>query len=395
MNICVCAPSYVPSETYIRDHINRLPGNVTALIGEFPDYQIGGRLVVPPAYRLLTRFPRRLPAWVVQRARAAVNRSVVAAFKKLRTEVVLAEFGTHAIAFLEPCRLAGVPLIVHFHGNDIYSGPALAPYKTEYNRLFRDAAAMVVVSRDMFERAKRLAGSEDRIVYNSCGVDVEQFVPTDPSRNSPLFVGVGRFVNKKAPYLTITAFAETLRACPQAKLVLVGDGPLLDCCEQLSRALGIAGSVTFPGIVDHAAVRRLLTTARAFVQHSVTAANGDSEGTPVAVLEAAATALPVVSTQHGGIQDAVVQGKTGFLVAERDIHGMAQYMIRLANDPEEAAAIGRRARQHIVENFSMSSSIRNLSLILQEAAKQHRRKQAGKIGGGVQTSASESQAPGS
>jgi len=370
VNICVCTQSTdAPSETFIRDHINRLSGNVTPVVGEFPDYQIGGRLVVPPAYRLAIRFPRRLPVWAVQRAGAAANHSLVAAFKKLQTEVVLVEYGTHAIAFLDPCRLASVPLVVHFHGYDIYSEPVLARYKTEYGRLFRDAAAMVVVSHDMFEHVKRLTGSGDRIVYNSCGVDVEQFVPTDPSRNSPLFVGVGRFVDKKAPYLTVTAFAETLRACPQARLILVGDGPLVDCCRQLSRALGIADSVTFPGTLDHAAVQRLLTTARAFVQHSVTATNGDSEGTPVAVLEAAATALPVVSTRHGGIKDVVVHGETGFLVAERDVHGMAQYMMRLANDPEEAAAIGRQARQRIVESFSMSSSINHLYQVLREAAK--------------------------
>jgi glycosyltransferase involved in cell wall biosynthesis len=299
---------------------------------------------------------------------------LAAVFNKLETDVVLAEFGEHAVAFLEPCRLARVPLVVHFHGYDIYSQPVLVRNEPGYERLFREVAAMVVVSRDMLERMKRLTGSEDRIILNSCGVDVEQFMPTDPAKNPPLFVGVGRFVDKKAPYLTIVAFAETMRACPEAKLILAGDGPLLDCCKQLAQALGVAHSVTFLGTVDHATVRGVLKKARAFVQHSVTAINGDSEGTPVAVLEAAATALPVVSTRHGGIVDAVIHGETGFLVDERDIHGMAQHMTRLGNDPEVAANMGRRARQHIVENYSMRSSINGLSRILSDAVRQYRLK---------------------
>jgi glycosyltransferase involved in cell wall biosynthesis len=99
---------------------------------------------------------------------------------------------------------------------------------------------------------------------------------------------------------------------------------------------------------------------RAFVLHSVTTSEDDVEGTPVAVLEAGAASLPVVSTRHAGIKDVVIHGETGFLVDEGDVQGMACYMVELARDPGLAARLGQRAREHVCENFSMEKSLTTL-----------------------------------
>jgi glycosyltransferase involved in cell wall biosynthesis len=107
--------------------------------------------------------------------------------------------------------------------------------------------------------------------------------------------------------------------------------------------------------------------ARAFVQHSVTASHGDSEGTPVAILEAGAIGLPVVSTRHGGIKDVVVEGQTGFLVEEGDVQGMAERMLCLARDASLAERLGCNARNRICAEFSMENSIDNLSRIMKNA----------------------------
>ena len=87
----------------------------------------------------------------------------------------------------------------------------------------------------------------------------------------------------------------------------------------------------------------------------------------MAVLEADAAGLPVVGTYHAGIQDVVPHGDTGFWVEEGDIEVMAAYMIRLANDSGLAAALGRRAREHICANFSMDQSIRVLWQTIERA----------------------------
>jgi glycosyltransferase involved in cell wall biosynthesis len=105
--------------------------------------------------------------------------------------------------------------------------------------------------------------------------------------------------------------------------------------------------------------------ARCVVQHSVVAPSGDSEGTPLTILEAGATGLPVVSTRHAGIPDVVIEGATGFLVDEHDEESMAQHMIRLAQDPDLAGVMGRAARAHIQKNFSKARRLASLWAIIE------------------------------
>ena len=87
------------------------------------------------------------------------------------------------------------------------------------------------------------------------------------------------------------------------------DGPLMSECRRLAQVLGIEQSVTFLGAQAPAVVREEMRSVRCFVQHSVEAASGDCEGTPVAIIEAGATGLPVVATRHGGIPDVVIEGR--------------------------------------------------------------------------------------
>jgi glycosyltransferase involved in cell wall biosynthesis len=164
--------------------------------------------------------------------------------------------------------------------------------------------------------------------------------------------------------LTLLAFAEVVRECPDARLTMIGDGPLWEACKQMARAMGIAEAVEFPGPRPPADVAKVLRGARAFVQHSLRPTHGDSEGTPVAVLEAGAAGLPVVATRHGGIVDVVVEDATGFLVDEGDVAGMARHMARLAAEPALAGAIGAKAREHISAHFSLEKTIDRLWRIL-------------------------------
>ena len=139
-------------------------------------------------------------------------------------------------------------------------------------------------------------------------------------------MAAGRFVDKKAPHLTLLAFRKVLEHFPDAELVIVGDGPLLPVCRDLVRYYRMDANVTLPGVVTPGEVCEQFSHCAAFVQHSVTGRNGDMEGTPVAVLEAAAAGLPVIATRHAGIPDVVCHGQTGLLVDEHDVDGMATAM---------------------------------------------------------------------
>jgi len=182
-------------------------------------------------------------------------------------------------------------------------------------------------------------------------------------------LAVGRFVDKKAPQLTLLAFRRVLDRVPEARLTMMGDGPLWECCLRLCHAMGIADAVRLPGAVPHDQVAEAMGQVRAFVQHSVRTFQNEAEGTPVAVLEAGAMGLPVVATRHAGISDVVIDGETGALVDEGDVAGMADAMVRLAEDPELARRWGRAARNRIVSEFSMERSIGHLWKVLIETAR--------------------------
>jgi glycosyltransferase involved in cell wall biosynthesis len=207
-----------------------------------------------------------------------------------------------------------------------------------------------------------------KVFYNPCGVEVDKFTGGSPGTTPPLFLAAGRFVDKKAPHLTLLAFEKVARQQPAARLVMIGDGALWEACRQLVGALRLDSRVQFLGNCRHEEVACWMRRARAFVQHSLTPNDGDSEGTPVAILEAGASGLPVVSTRHAGIADVVVEGETGLLVEERDVEGMANHMLRLAQDADLAALLGANARRHIATHFSMEQSIGRLFQILGTAA---------------------------
>jgi glycosyltransferase involved in cell wall biosynthesis len=231
--------------------------------------------------------------------------------------------------------------------------------------MFDYASAIIAVSRHMIEQLVSLGAPTEKVFYNPYGVEITKFKQSSVLSSPLQVLAVGRFVEKKAPYLTILAFKKVLERLPEARLVMVGAGILHDLCSKLIKALHIEHAVELNGIVHHDGVAALMQRSRVFVQHSLVPASGDTEGTPVSVLEAGAAGLPVVSTRHGGITDVVIHGRTGFLVNEGDIDGMSEYTYQLLNDPDLGSQMGKNAREHVSENFNMERSIKKLGNILQ------------------------------
>jgi colanic acid/amylovoran biosynthesis glycosyltransferase len=359
--IALVAP-YPPSltETFILAHRDQLPADVLFIQGWRPMVDDRPVLSWPEiamykARRILLREP------LARERTAAYTR----AFARHAAGAVLAEYGQTAAATVDACRTLGIPLIAHFHGYDASVQSVLDEQADEYRKLFRHAAAIVAVSKAMRQRLIGLGAPPERTHWNPCGVDCNVFQATDPAASAPVLVVVGRLTEKKGPTYSIRAFAQALTAVPEARLRLLGDGPLREECEKLVANLGIGHAVEFLGAQPHAVVSDVLRDARAFVQHSVVAASGDSEGTPVAVLEAGASGLPVLGTRHAGIPDVVVHGETGLLVDERDVDGMAAHMVAVLRDAAFAGRLGAAARRHVGEHFSMDRSIERLWRVIE------------------------------
>jgi colanic acid/amylovoran biosynthesis glycosyltransferase len=354
------------SETFIRAHVEQLPFEV------FPRYGIQTDLTDSTGKKIW-----QWGWWFREAARRLapeLNNSGSAFFlarhlKTIKADAVLAEYGTTGSWLAPACAKAGVPLFVHFHGYDAWNRDHLKIQHPSYQKMFEIAAGVVAVSEPMRRQLITLGAEPARLHLNPYGVDPEKFNSARPGEQPPHFLAVGRFVEKKAPYLTILAFSRVLASVPNATLTMAGDGPLTGPCKRLAAALGISKSVTFTGIQTHDRICQLMQSARTFVQHSLVAENGDCEGTPVAVLEAQMSGLPVVSTRHAGIPEVVIEGETGFLVDEGDTRGMAAAMLKLANSSKLACDLGRAARNHAITNFAIKRHLEALSQMITDEIK--------------------------
>lgn len=211
-------------ETFIRAHADGLPAKVT-LIHELPpridDRPILSQAPASRACRKVMRLLRRR-SWDWE-----ITSAYLKAFRQARATAVLAEFGQSGVAVWDACRRMDLPLIVHFHGADISKHAVLEQYGDRYRRLFGNARALIAVSKAMQRKLIALGAPPDAVHCNPCGVDCDAFRSASPATADPVFVAVGRFVEKKAPQLTILAFASAHQRRPHARLRMIGNGPLL------------------------------------------------------------------------------------------------------------------------------------------------------------------------
>ena len=374
----VCVVHLVPddvTETFAHAHAERLPCDVSLVHGDKrrPLY-VDGRPIFSRRLgpRSLRRAQRAARSWRGIDAEAATNLAIYTrAFSRARCDAVLAEFGHVGVDAMDACRHLELPLIVHFHGFDAYARRVLDRYGSRYPQLFQQAAAVIAVSAPMRDALLALGAADEKTYTVPYGVDTTRFLGAVPDRAEPVVLAVGRFVEKKAPQLTIEAFASASQQHPSARLRMIGDGELLPACRELTERLGIEEKVAFLGPQPHDRVAEEMQRARVFAQHSIVARDGDSEGTPVAIIEASATGLPVVSTRHAGIPDVVIDGKTGFLVDEHDVVAMARHLERLVVDPVLAMHLGRAGRRQIEDRFTIESSIASLWAIILQAITSH------------------------
>ena len=366
--LAIVAPNFNQiSETFVDDHARNLaPGRTALVCMDGTGAERYGHPVLShlnPAYAADTAL-ERLRAALLPRLRRRMGfgptlslpdrMRLVEFLRAQKVTVVFGEFGDMGPLLVEACERLGLPLYVMFRGHDATKQMQWASLRRRHRRVFRTAAGVVAESRYLADRVVA-AGCPERLVHVvTSGIDPAQFQPGAPEPGRILHVG--RLVEMKAPDIAIRAFARIAPDFPAARLDVVGDGPLRGRCEDAIAAAGLQGRVTLHGAQPHAAIAALARRASIFVLHSVTDPFGQTEGFPVAISEAMASGLPVISTRHSGIPEHVRDGVTGILTAERDEAACADAMARLLCDPAAAAAMGRAGRAYALEHLTRARS---------------------------------------
>jgi sugar transferase (PEP-CTERM/EpsH1 system associated) len=248
-----------------------------------------------------------------------------------------------------------LPIIFTEHGRDYPDYPR--PKRKLANRLLRRpsdrAIAVGSCVRDALIQNEGLPPDRVEVIYN--GVDVSRYDPQRPLRDAVrkelgydpgeiLIMQVARLNRLKDHPTALGAMARLAKDCPQARLVLVGDGEERAALEDLTDELGLRSIVRLLG--TRSDVARLLQAADIFLLSSI------SEGIPLTIIEAMATGLPCVATRVGGIAEVIVDGETGRLAHARDAVALAERLRELIGEPDRARRMGAAGRIRAEQKFS-------------------------------------------
>lgn len=356
LHVLVLAPTRrAASETFIRANIAGLPFRKTAVFGDERPLQRPLALLHGWAI-LLSKALTQLGLLRLASLPAACTTSLL--LLRHQPDVILVDFGFHAVRVMEAAAWWRTPLVVHFRGSDASSDSKFQRLSRRYRRLFQLTSGVIVKSQPMRGVLERLGADPTALLVSPSGADPALFHGAEPAVSPPWFLAVGRLVAKKGPSKTLEAFARMRDALPDSqrdavRLEIIGDGPLRPDLERAVDQWNLGDQVQLTGVQCQRTIAERMRRVRGFVQHSLVAPDGDSEGNPVAVMEAQLSGLPVVATRHAGIPEVVRDGETGLLVSEGDVDAMAAAMRRLVLEPDLAARLGAAGQQRVSGQFTV------------------------------------------
>jgi glycosyltransferase involved in cell wall biosynthesis len=251
-----------------------------------------------------------------------------------------------------------LPLVVSLHGSDVYVAETFAPARLAARRTFRAAGFVTACSDDLATRAVALGADPARIETVPYGVDVARFTTGTAVREArrrelgvgdgvPLCVAAGRLVHKKGFGYLIEAVASV----PGLVLAIAGDGTLRAELRAQAQQTGVTERVRFLGNQTQDRVGECLGAADLVCVPSIRDDRGNVDGLPNVVLEALASATPLITTAAGGIGSVVEDGRNAVVVPERSPSAIAAAMNRLLSDPRAAREIGCAGRALVQARF--------------------------------------------
>ena len=285
-------------------------------------------------------------------------------------DVFIAPFGPAGVTAAKLRELGVIrgKIATIFHGIDISSREVLNHYTPEYQQLFRRGDLMLPISDLWAGRLQKMGCPREKIAVSRMGVDMTRFSPRPvKAPATPLeIISVARLTEKKGLHVAIEACRQLKEQGVAFRYRILGIGPWERRLRTLIEQYQLEDVVEMPGFKPSHEVKAMLDDADVFLLPSVTGADGDMEGIPVALMEAMAVGIPVVSTLHSGIPELVEADKSGWLVPENDARALAQRLAAFSQlDTDELAPVVKRAREKVEHDFNQQVINRELASLLQ------------------------------
>jgi glycosyltransferase involved in cell wall biosynthesis len=336
--------------TQKREHSSRFPFE--------PVYTVG-----KPATHIFRRFWFRQmlqQPWQISRMELDGLRNIL---DKSAAQLLHIYFGHIAVHLMPLIAVWPRPTVVSFHGADVLVELNKPAFREATRRMLTNVRAIFVRSESLRRSLLDLTDDANKISVVRTGIPLHEF-PFRP-RKLPVdgewqLAQAGRLIEKKGVATSLRAFGEFVRVYPKARLVIAGEGPLLDDLQRLADELHIKDKVTFPGFLNQDQLRDLYYQSHMFLHPSRIGRDGNQEGVPNSMLEAMATGAPVFATSHGGIPEAIDHRQSGILVGEDDHAALARELIEAANEPERLLRLGQAGAEAVSQKFEQRVQIRNL-----------------------------------
>lgn len=276
------------------------------------------------------------------------------------TDVFHAHFATWPTELaLTLFKLTGKPYVFTVHAYDIFKNPN----SIILTEMVKNSVNMVTVSNYNKTYIEQLIGKvyQHKIKVIHCGIKVNDFIPV-PKKEKKIvkLLTVARLVEKKGIIDSIKAFAELCKNRNDIEYSIIGDGPLKNQFTHIIQELHLQDRIKLLGSRTKQEVIDAMNSSDIYILTSKTLKNGDKEGIPVSILEAQAMQLPVISTYHSGIPEAIINGETGLLVDEGRIDEIKEKINLLVINKKLRMNMGKYGRSNIVKNFNHISEINKL-----------------------------------
>jgi len=279
--------------------------------------------------------------------------------------VHFANRAAHTALFLK--EISGIPFSVTAHGQDFMKDLGSDDLLREICVAAEFVAAETDYSRDLLRQRCPNSAAKIHRVHN--GIDLERFpAPRSCNGNTiPRIVSVGRLVPFKGFDDLIDACAELARRRIDFVCDIIGDGPRRETLQAKIEQLDLSSRVNLLGSLSQGAVLEKLQAAQIFALASTTDAQGATDVFPTVILEAMASARPVVSTRLAGIPELVVDGQTGMLAPPGDSTALAHALEQLLRHPELRLRFGDAGRARIEQDFRIEQTVAPLIEMLERS----------------------------
>lgn len=283
---------------------------------------------------------------------------------QVQAEVLHIYFGHIAVHLLPLIQAWPKPSVVSFHGADVMVDLDKPAYRNATQQMLEAVRLVLVRSESLGRALINIGCPAGKIRLQHAGIPVDDIPFRErawPDRGGAWkFVQACRLIEKKGLRVSLRAFAKFAAQYPAATFTIAGEGPLRNELGRLAAGLGIADKVFFPGFISQNQLRELFYQSQIFLHPSEVGGDGNQEGIPNSMLEAMASGLPVFATEHGGIPEAIENGRSGILVRERDAEGLALLLLERTMNPEGLAAIAANGAETVRRKFQQSVQTRTL-----------------------------------